>query len=210
MTVTHRSPQMSRCRAVMTAAIALVALGGVALVAGGCGGSGDGDAAPSTTSPSTTAAPGKATTTSNPYGAGKIDPPGPDDTVLTVTGPDGTKEFTLEALEALGTREVTIDEPFVKRRIAFTGVPMAAIFDSVGIAGDAKVNTKALNDYEFNDLTAAEFTGSDGLVAIAQEGKPVDVDAGGPIRIIFPDGSPQSKNVDAWNWSLASLGTSGS
>ena len=194
------------------AALVLVA---VALVAAACSGSdGDGDdgaaGGSSTTAKAATTAAGKATTTSNPYGAGTVDPPGPDDTVLTVTGPGGTKEFTLEALSALGTKDVTIDEPFVKRRIAFTGVPMKAIFDSVGIAGAVKVRTKALNDYEYNNSTAADFVGSDGLIAVAQDGGPVPVDAGGPIRIIFPDGTTLSKNLDAWNWSLASMGTTGS
>lgn len=191
-----------------------LALCAVALVAGACSGSdndGDDKSAGTTASESSsTTAAGKATTTSNPYGAGKVDPPGPEDTVLTVSGPKGTKEFTLDALTALGTTDVTIDEPFVKRRIAFTGVPMKAIFDTVGISGDVKVRTKALNDYEYNDSTAAEFVGSNGLIAVAQEGGPVGVDAGGPIRIIFPDGTPQAKNLDAWNWSLASMGTKGS
>lgn len=164
----------------------------------------------SESSTSTTVKAGKATTTTNPYGAGVVDPPGPTDTVLTVTGPGGTKTFTLDQLTALGTKDLTIYEPFVKRNIAFTGVPMAAIFGTVGISGDVKVDTKALNDYSYNKSTAADFTGSDGLIAVAQEGKPVPVDQGGPIRIIFPNGTPLAKNLDAWNWSLSEMSVKGS
>lgn len=164
----------------------------------------------SESSTSTTAKANKATTTSNPYGAGKVDPPGPTDVILTVTGPGGTKEFTMDQLTALGTKDVTIFEPFVKRTISFTGVPMATIFDTVGIAGDVKVNTEALNEYVYDKSTAADFVGSDGLIAVAQEGKPVPVDQGGPIRIIFPDGTKLSKNLDAWNWSLEKMSVKGS
>ena len=164
----------------------------------------------SESSTSTTVKAGQATTTSNPYGAGVVDPPGPTDVVLKVSGPGGTKEFTMDQLTALGTKDLTIYEPFVKRNIAFTGVPMAAIFDTVGISGDVRVNTTALNDYSYDKSTAAEFTGSDGLIAVAQEGKPVPVDQGGPIRIIFPDGTKLSKNLDAWNWSLSEMSVKGS
>ena len=164
----------------------------------------------SESSSSTTAKGDKATTTSNPYGAGAVDPPGPTDVVLTVTGPGGTKEFTMDQLTALGTKDLTIYEPFVKRNIAFTGVPMATIFDTVGISGDVKVATEALNEYIYDKSTAADFVGSEGLIAVAQEGKPVPVDQGGPIRIIFPDGTKLAKNLDAWNWSLEKMSVKGS
>ncbi|MFM7064042.1 MAG: molybdopterin-dependent oxidoreductase [Actinomycetes bacterium] len=164
----------------------------------------------SESSTSTTSKDAKSTSTTNPYGAGVVDPPGPTDVVLTVTGPGGTRTFTMDQLAALGTKDVTIDEPFVKRRIAFTGVPMAAIFATVGITGDVRVNTEALNEYIYDKSTAADFTGSDGLIAVAQEGQPVPVDQGGPIRIIFPDGTSLSKNLDAWNWSLEKMSVKGS
>ena len=164
----------------------------------------------SESSTSTTEKSDKATTTTNPYGAGVVDPPGPTDVVLTVAGPGGTKQFTMDQLTALGTKDLTIFEPFVKRNIAFTGVPMAAIFDTVGIEGDVRLNTEALNEYIYDKSTAAEFVESDGLIAVAQEGKPVPVDQGGPIRIIFPDGSKQSKNLEAWNWSLEKISVKGS
>jgi len=164
----------------------------------------------SESSTSTTEKSDKATTTTNPYGAGVVDPPGPTDVVLTVAGPSGTKQFTMDQLTALGTKDLTIYEPFVKRNISFTGVPMAAIFDTVGIEGDVRLNTEALNEYIYDKSTAAEFVESDGLIAVAQEGKPVPVDQGGPIRIIFPDGSKQSKNLEAWNWSLEKISVKGS
>jgi hypothetical protein len=191
---------MSKSRAVRTAAS--FALCAVVLGLAAC--------SKSESSSSTTAKSGNATTTSNPYGAGVVDPPGPTDVVLKVSGPGGTKQLTMDQLTALGTKDLTIYEPFVKRDIAFTGVPMAAIFGTVGITGDVRVNTMALNDYAYDKSTAADFTGSDGLIAVAQEGNPVPVDQGGPIRIIFPNGTKLSKNLDAWNWSLAEMSVKGS
>ncbi|MFM7068981.1 MAG: molybdopterin-dependent oxidoreductase [Actinomycetes bacterium] len=200
MRSTERTPAGPSAVLRPRAVLALVLCVG-ALVAAGCSKS---------ETASTTTAAGKATTTSNPYGAGEVDPPGPTDVVLKVTGPSGSKEFTMTELTALGTREVTINEPFVKRTIAFTGVPMKAIFDTVGIAGPVRVRTAALNDYVYDKSTAQEFVDGDGLIAVAQEGRPVDIDQGGPVRIIFPNDSKMATNLDAWNWSLAEMSVKGS
>ncbi len=43
------------------------------------------------------------------------------------------------------------------------------------------------------------------LIATKRDGAPIPYDQGGPIRIVFPDGTPLSSNLDAWNWSLASI-----
>ena len=157
------------------------------------------------TSTATAAAASPSPTSSNPYGTTTVDPPGPNDPVLTVTGGShGSTAFTLAQLEELGTTTITIDEPFVKQRLAFTGVPMSAVLDKAGIAGSARITTKALNDYEYADVASA-FTGSNALIATRRGDGPVPFDAGGPIRIVFPDGSPLSTKLDAWNWSLSSI-----
>jgi hypothetical protein len=119
-------------------------------------------------------------------------------------GSHGPTTLTLAQLEELGTTTITIDEPFVKQRLAFTGVPMAEVLAKAGIAAGARITTKALNDYEYAD-SAAAFTGSNALIATRRGDGPVPFDAGGPIRIVFPDGSPLSTKLDAWNWSLSSI-----
>ena len=53
--------------------------------------------------------------------------------------------------------------------------------------------------------TAGAFTDSAGMLAIAQSGGPVPYDQGGPIRIVFPDGTALSSVLDAWNWSLSGI-----
>ena len=40
---------------------------------------------------------------------------------------------------------------------------------------------------------------------LVQNGQPISMDRGGPIRIIFPDGTILSKVLDAWNWSISEI-----
>jgi len=188
------TPQLGVDRRRRAVALATAVVLGVALVASGCSGSESADS-------STTTAPANATT-SNPYGdAPAIDPPAPDEVVLTVTGPAGTAEYTLEQLRQRATTKLTVDEPFVKQRIEFAGVPMAELLQAAGLTGDQQVNTIALNNYKYA-APASVFTASNGMLAVTQAGGDIPIAQGGPIRIVFPDGTPGSSNLDAWNWSL--------
>ena len=158
----------------------------------------------SSTSGATTTGVPASPTSANPYGSAPVDPPGPTEPVLTVTGPRGTTTYTLAELEALGTRTVTVNEPFVKAVRTFTGVPMQAVLDAAGIPPTATVETVALNDYRYS-TTAEAFTGSEALIATEQDGGPVPYDQGGPIRLVFADGSELSSVLDAGKWSLTSM-----
>lgn len=152
----------------------------------------------------TPTAPPSASATS-PYGTLTIDPAGPDDPVLEVDGgSSGHQSFTMVQLEALGTTTITVDEPFVKKRQSFTGVPLSTILAKAGIAGGVRLTTHALNDYEYSNVASA-FTGSEAMIATQRDAARIPLDQGGPIRLVYPDGSPLSGVLDAWNWSLASL-----
>lgn len=41
------------------------------------------------------------------------------------------------------------------------------------------------------------------IIATQRDNVPIPYDQGGPTRIVFPDGTPLSSVLDAWNWSLA-------
>jgi hypothetical protein len=156
-----------------------------------------------TSSASSTASPSPSS--SNPYGVLTVDPPGPTEAILTITGGTaGPVALTLAQLEALGLETVTIDEPFVKQKLTFRGVSMEKVLAKAGIPAGANITTKALNDYEYANLASA-FTGSHAFIATRRGDEPVPFDAGGPIRIIFPDGSALASTLDAWNWSIASI-----
>jgi hypothetical protein len=153
--------------------------------------------------PSATAPP-TSTSTSNPYGIGAIDPPAAFAPVLTVTGGSAALSLTLEMLNALGSATITLDEPFVKRRETYSGVPLAAVLSKAGIPDTATIDTVGLDEYHYIS-TAKPMIESHALIATNRNGTPIPYDQGGPIRIVFPDGTPLSSVLDAWNWSLASI-----
>lgn len=140
----------------------------------------------------------------NPYGAGLVDPPQPGEPILQVNVRGNVSKFSLESLKDLPATTVELFEPFIKVRSSFTGVSLADLFEAVGINANDSVETLALNEYRYvND--AGKFTASDGLLAYEQDGNPIPVDRGGPIRIVFPDGSTLSIALEAWNWALSSI-----
>jgi len=148
------------------------------------------------------AATPKPTATKNPYGASqKIDPPGPNDVLLTVSNHSKVVKLSMKALRKLGTTQISIYEPFVKVRQTFTVISLAKIFKLVNVPTGATIITDALNDYIYTD-SAKNFTFSNGQLAIARFGSPIPYDQGGPIRIIFPDKTRLASNLNAWNWSI--------
>lgn len=141
---------------------------------------------------------------SNPYGGVKVPPPSPTETILTIQKGSLSKNLSMNDLKAMKSINLSIEEPFVKRKQQFRAVPLSAIFELAEIRGKDKVQTIALNDYIYTN-TAANFLGADGYLAISRSGKPIGYDEGGPIRIIFPDKSKWAHFLDPWNWSLKSL-----
>lgn len=140
----------------------------------------------------------------NPYGTSTVDPAGPNEIILTLAKGKSQSTFTMGRLLKLKSSTITIYEPFLKKRQTFTVIPLKTLFAFVGIKGKDMVSTVALNDYIFK-ATATQFTDSQGFLAIKRNGSDIPYDQGGPIRIIFPDKSKWAKNLDAWNWSIASI-----
>jgi len=140
----------------------------------------------------------------NPYGTGTIDPAAPNEVILTITKGSRKVEFAYPRLQKLKLSTITIYEPFLKKRQSFSVVPLKSLFAIAGISGKDQVKTTALNDYTFAE-TAENFISAGTYLAIKVNGQPIGYDQGGPIRLIFSDKSKWSKNLDAWNWSLASI-----
>ena len=137
----------------------------------------------------------------NPHGIGPIDPPVPGAPVLTVHGGSTPLALTLDTLNALGSRTLTLDEPFVKRRETYSGVPLVAVLGEAGIPDTATIDTIGLDGYHYVS-TAKPMIESQALIATDRGGEPIPYDQGGPIRLVYPDGTPLSSVLDAWNWSL--------
>ena len=140
----------------------------------------------------------------NPYGVLNIDPPAADEAILTVDGKASDGEYTSAQFRALGATEVTIFEPFAKKNQTFVGVPLSVITEALDIQRDSALLTVALNDYQWTG-NVGELLDSQALVAYQVDGRDIGYDEGGPIRLIFPDGTPMATNLDACNWSLVQL-----
>lgn len=148
--------------------------------------------------------PAEAVNSKNPYGTATIDPAAPNEVILTISKGNEKAEFAYPRLLKLKHSTISIYEPFLKKRQNFTVIQLQTLFNFVGISGKDKVITKALNDYIFKS-TAAQLVSAHGYLAIKRDGVPISYDQGGPIRVIFPDDSKWSKNLEAWNWSLMSI-----
>jgi len=137
------------------------------------------------------------------YGGFPVDPPAPDEVVLTLEG-SVRVELTMAELEDLASVEVTLDEPFARRVETFRAIPLADLFALAGIGREETVQTIALNDYRYADGAGA-LMDAQALLAVARDGAPIPMDAGGPIRLVFADDSSYSRLLDAWNWSLRTI-----
>lgn len=169
--------------------LAKVIAGGVALgvVLGGCAGS----------------APESVEVNDNPYGGFPVDPPAADETVLTLAA-DVSVDFSLDDLRRMPVTTITIVEPFVKRTLTFQGVELDYLLAQSAVGSESQIETIALNDYVFAD-SAAALIDAGAILAYAEDGDPIAMDQGGPIRLVFADDSRYFENLDAWNWSLRTI-----
>jgi hypothetical protein len=150
--------------------------------------------------------PAEATKTTNPYGASTVDPAGSNEVIFTVSKGSKKVTYTTSQLMKIKSSTISIYEPFLKKRQSFTVIPISSFFSAVGISGGDKVLTNALNDYVYSN-TAANFLSAGGYIAIKRNGTDIPYDQGGPLRIVFADTSKWARNLNAWNWSLASMAT---
>ncbi len=131
--------------------------------------------------------------------------------VLTVKGAvtnrndGGAVVFDLRTLGTMATVTTSTYEPFVKKDMTFTGVPMADLLARAGIAaGATKVRMHALDDYQV-ELRVADLADRRVLLATKADGASIPVRKGGPIRLVFPPGSSVGRNQDLWIWSVDSI-----
>lgn len=143
-------------------------------------------------------------TTENPYGGVDVPPPAPDEPILDIANGGDVTSYSLNDLREFTLVEETVFEPFVKADSTFVGVSMADLFEATGIQPSDEVITIALNEYIYTNM-ASEFTGTDAFVAFEQDGGPIAMDRGGPLRIIVPNDRPLTESLEVWNWSLAEI-----
>jgi hypothetical protein len=113
--------------------------------------------------------------------------------------------FDQKTLDVMATSTATIFEPFVKKDIRFTGIPMSDLLTRAGVAPTAtKVNMHALDDYKV-EFKVPDLMAPGVLLATRADGAAIPIGKGGPIRLVFPPGSTAGKNKDVWIWSIDSM-----
>jgi hypothetical protein len=110
-------------------------------------------------------------------------------------------DFT--TLDRAASDEITILEPFVKRMMTFTGIPMAELLQRAGVDASArKLSLHALDDYHV-DLPIAGLKDA-GFLATRVDGKKIPIAKGGPIRLLFSGRGKLARDTDNWIWSFDS------
>jgi hypothetical protein len=113
--------------------------------------------------------------------------------------------FDQKTLDSMSTTTATIFEPFVKKDIQFTGVPMADLLSRAGVAPTAeRVYLHALDDYKV-DFKVSDLMAPGVLLATKANGAAIPLGKGGPIRLVFPPDAAAGKNKDLWIWSIDSM-----
>jgi len=104
-------------------------------------------------------------------------------------------------LDQAASKEITILEPFVKRKMTFKGIPMDELLRRAGADPSARtVRLHALDEYHV-DLPVADLR-SAGLLATRAEGQKMAIAKGGPIRLVFSGDGKSARDSDNWIWSI--------
>ena len=128
------------------------------------------------------------------------------DPVVTFTGLVNAGQplaVDLQALDGLPQQTITTYEPFVKTDVTFSGVSFADLLDAAGAEGDA-VLVHALDDYE-RTIGIDVLREPGVLLATREAGAEIPVPNGGPVRLVFPEGSAAGADPDLWVWSVDRL-----
>jgi DMSO/TMAO reductase YedYZ molybdopterin-dependent catalytic subunit len=113
--------------------------------------------------------------------------------------------FDQKTLDGMSTTTATIFEPFVKKEIKFTGIPMSDLLTRAGVDPTAeRVYLHALDDYKV-DFKVSDLMAPGVLLATKADGAAIPLGKGGPIRLVFPPDAPAGKNKDLWIWSIDSM-----
>ena len=106
-------------------------------------------------------------------------------------------------LDRAASDELTILEPFVKRKMTFNVIPMGELLQRAGVDPSArKLYMHALDDYHV-DLPIAGLKDA-GFLATRVNGKKIPIAKGGPIRLLFSGNGKLARDTDNWIWSFDS------
>lgn len=109
-----------------------------------------------------------------------------DKPVLVVSGAveGGTRAFTREQLEAIGTTRIATGTPWTPGETAFEGPLLRALLDHVGARGD-RIEAVALNNYRV-EIPIEDAVDYDVILAMRADGQKIGIRDRGPLWLIYP------------------------
>ena len=126
---------------------------------------------------------------------------------IETTNKDGTAEFDIAMLEALGTQSVETKTPWHSGSVKFEGVSLEKLMAVVGAEGDT-VTAVALNEYT-TEIPIADFADHGAILALKQDGEYMSVRDKGPLFIVYPfDSKAELQSQTYYSrsaWQLAKL-----
>lgn len=139
--------------------------------------------------------------------------PTPEDAaVLTLTGKisstnrGGTLQLDPTTLDALGRRQVTVYEPWVRKTLVFQGVWLADLLKVAQVDGGARnLHLTALDGFQVDISMADVETGEFFVATRTGGGGPISIADGGPTRVLVVSDTPSNATDNRWIWSLSTI-----
>jgi hypothetical protein len=112
-----------------------------------------------------------------------------------------TTKLDYATVDALAHERLVVDEPFVHRKVSFTGVRLGEFMRAAGFPrATTRLAMHAVDDYHV-DLPVSGLT-KHAYLATRSGGKPIPIANGGPVRLVFRGTDGLAKNSDNWIWSI--------
>jgi hypothetical protein len=131
------------------------------------------------------------------------------DGMISQTNAADTLQFDMPTLESVGLVQYHVDDPFVQKKILYTGVLLSELLKVAGADSNATTLTlTALDDYS-TEMKISDAMKWPVLIATQADGAYMPIDKNGPLVSVFPfNDFPEIDHLtyDAqWIWSLAKI-----
>ncbi|MBF0276743.1 MAG: molybdopterin-dependent oxidoreductase [SAR324 cluster bacterium] len=119
-----------------------------------------------------------------------------------------SKSITVNDLEKLPMTEYSVVDPYSKEETGYKGVLLREFVSRFGTQEVVKITVRAIDEYVIH-FNREEWTRWDILLATQKNGTHMDVQNGGPVRIVFP--YHKSKDIDQvkyhpkWIWQIKQI-----
>lgn len=123
-------------------------------------------------------------------------------------GQPETKRVTIQQIEALGVVEIETYNPDERRVGVYSGVWLSDLIAAFGTGNTQRVNMTAIDLYEAT-FERREWEGLRILLATQEDGRHLEIDRKGPMRVIFADydakESAYQETIGKWIWMISEI-----